>query len=277
MHTRTLLLVSLALFPVPAVSQTERPADLDEPRPIETMNTVFIEEMTWMEVRDAIADGKTTAIIATGGIEQNGPYLATGKHNIILRATTDRIARMLGDALVAPIVPFVPEGNHDPQTGHMRYPGTISLTPETFKTMLREIALSLKMHGFTSVILIGDSGGNQTPMRELADELNSEWSDSPTRVHFIPDYYDNPRWAAWIAEQGIQEVPEGLHDDLRHSSIMLLVDPQAVRVEQRIRRGLFSINGVDLSDVETISRIANGLVEYQSEITVDAIRAARGN
>src|SRR5262249_15150255 len=106
--------------------------------PIAARDSVFIEELTWLEVRDALRAGKTTAIIATGGVEMNGPYLATGKHNYILRATTEAIARKLGDALVAPIVPFVPEGEIDPPSGHMRYPGSISVTQETFKCLLTD-------------------------------------------------------------------------------------------------------------------------------------------
>src|SRR5260221_2943821 len=90
-------------------------------RPIDAVDSVFIEELTWMEVRDALKAGKTTVIIPTGGVEQNGPYLATGKHNYVLRATTEAIARKLGNALVAPIVPFVPEADIDPPTGHMQY------------------------------------------------------------------------------------------------------------------------------------------------------------
>src|SRR5437660_9215486 len=110
--------------------------DPNTPRPIEALDTVFIEEMTWMEVRDALKAGKTTVLVPTGGVEQNGPYLATGKHDYILRATTEAIARKLGNALVAPIVPFVPEGRIDPPSGHMKYPGTISLTEDTFQRLL---------------------------------------------------------------------------------------------------------------------------------------------
>lgn len=79
-------------------------------RPIDAVDTVFIEDMTWMEVRDAMQAGKDTVLIATGGIEQNGPYLAANKHNVVLRGTTDAIARKLGNTLVAPIIGFVPEG-----------------------------------------------------------------------------------------------------------------------------------------------------------------------
>src|SRR5581483_747644 len=96
-----------------------------------------------------------------GGVEQNGPYLVTGKHNVILRATTEAIARKLGDALVAPIVPFVPEGDIDPPSLHMKYPGSISVTEATFESLLTEICASLRVHGFRRILLIGDSGGNQ--------------------------------------------------------------------------------------------------------------------
>src|SRR6202041_1455661 len=127
-----------AFFTVQAQAPAPDPVspDPNSLRPIAARDTVFMEEMTWMEIRDAMRAGKGTAIVATGGIEQNGPYLPAGKHNVIPRATTEAIARKLGDALVAPIVPFVPEGQIDAPTEHMRYPGTISLTEDTYKRLL---------------------------------------------------------------------------------------------------------------------------------------------
>ena len=142
--------------------------DPDAPRPIPVRDTVFMEDMTWMEVRDAMRAGKDTAIVATGGIEQNGPYLVAGKHNVVLRATTEAIARKLGNALVAPIVPFVPEGDIDPPTLHMRYPSTISVTEGTYRALLAEICACLRTHGFRRIVLIGDSGGNQKGMEAVA-------------------------------------------------------------------------------------------------------------
>src|SRR5262245_25767903 len=140
-----------------------------------------------MEVRDALRAGKTTVIVPTGGVEQNGPYLATGKHNYILRATAEAIARKLGDALVAPVVAFVPEGDLAPPTGHMRYPGTISLTEDTYQRLLAEICACFRAHGFGHVVLVGDSGGNQKGMREVAARLNGTWAGDRTRVHFISE------------------------------------------------------------------------------------------
>src|SRR5204863_10141051 len=122
--------------------------DPNTPRPIEAVDSVWIEDLTWMEVRDAMKAGKTTVLVPTGGVEQNGPYLTTGKHNVVLRATAEAIARKLSDALVAPIVAFVPEGDIDPPTSHMKYPGTISLTEDTFQRLLVDICDSLRVHGF---------------------------------------------------------------------------------------------------------------------------------
>jgi creatinine amidohydrolase/Fe(II)-dependent formamide hydrolase-like protein len=274
-RTPAQLALLLLVVPVTAVAQATTP-DPETPREIEVYDTVFLEEMTWLEVRDAMRAGKTTAIIPTGGIEQNGPYLALGKHNYILRATTDRIARILGDALVAPIVPFVPEGNIEPPSGHMLYPGTISVTEETFRALLTDIACSLKTHGFLHIILIGDSGGNQDGMRAVADQLSAAWSDEATSIHYIPEYYDNPLWNQWLELRGIQQVDEGLHDDVRHSAIMMTVDPTTVRMEQRLERGLFSINGVALEPANVTIELGNDLVEYQATVTANAIRMAIG-
>jgi len=101
---------------------------MDTPNPLPAPNTVWIEEMTWMDVRDALESGKTTALITTGGVEPNGPFLATGKHNFVLRTNCDAIARELGDALCAPVIKLVPEGNINPPSSHMTSPGTISMT-----------------------------------------------------------------------------------------------------------------------------------------------------
>lgn len=270
----SLLLGVLILFPGAGAQAQAASPDPESPRPIQASESLWLEEMTWMEVRDAMRGGKTTAIVATGGVEQNGPYLVTGKHNIILRATAEAIALELGNALIAPIVPFVPEGDFDPPTGHMRYPGTVGVRQETFRALLTDIAMSLKANGFREVVLIGDSGGNQDGMEAVARTLGESWEGSGTRVHFIPEYYDNPRWNEWLEGQGITEVSQGLHDDFRHASIMALVDPEFIRTDQRRARGLFSINGVDLDPLDRTLTLAEELVAFQARVTADAIRVA---
>jgi creatinine amidohydrolase/Fe(II)-dependent formamide hydrolase-like protein len=247
---------------------------LHVPRPIEAMDTVFIEEMTWMEVRDALESGKKTAIVATGGVEQNGPYLATGKHNVVLRATTEAIARKLGDALVAPIVAFVPEGDIDPPTGHMKYPGTFSLSEDTYQRLLTEICGCLRTHGFRHVILIGDSGGNQDGMKQVAARLTTQWKDRPTGVHFIREYYDYPGVARWLEQQGVKQKDEGLHDDFAMTAQMMAVDPTTVRMKQRLAAGKFRINGVELAPAEKTIAWGRKIIDFRADATVQAIRKA---
>ncbi len=281
-HYLAVVMISLRLFSSSTWAQ-DLPAfmtpDPNTPSPIEVYDTVFIEEMTWMEVRNALRAGKTTVIIATGGVEQNGPYVATGKHNYTLLATTDAIARKLGDALVAPIVPFVPEGRIDPPSGHMRYPGTISVKPETFQRLLTDIASSFKAHGFKHIILIGDSRGNQVGMQAVADTLSIEWPTDSTSIHYISEYYNaHPVLPQnkWLETQGIHEVDEGLHDNFVSSAILMTVDPNLVRMQQRIKANKFSINGVNLAPSERTIEIGKRAVEYLTEKTVVAIQKAIG-
>jgi creatinine amidohydrolase len=287
MQWRTCLLIALLVATpglraegqtteLPGLTDRAMVPDPDMARPIAALNSVFIEELTWLEVRDALRAGKTTAIIATGGVEQNGPYLATGKHNYVLRVVTERIARGLSNALVAPIVPFVPQGNIDPPDTHMLYPGTISVRGETFKELLKDIANSLRVHGFEHIILIGDSGGNQDGMREAAAELSAAWRGGGSTIHYIPEYYDNARVAGWLRSQGVHEVDEGWHDNVQYTAQMMVLDPTLVRMHQRIEAGNFSINGVDLAPPERTVELGNRLADYQATLTIAAIRAALG-
>src|SRR6266498_3142080 len=117
-------------------------------------DTVFLEELTWTELRDLIRSGKTTIILPTGGTEQNGPHMALGKHNVRVKALAEKIARGLGNALVAPVLAYVPEGGIAPPTGHMRFPGTITPPDEVFQKVLESAARSVGLHGFRDVVLL---------------------------------------------------------------------------------------------------------------------------
>ncbi len=246
------------------------------PRPIEAVDTVFIEDMTWMEVRDAMAAGKDTVIVATGGIEQNGPYLVAGKHNVVLRGTTEAIARKLGNALVAPIIGFVPEGDLDPPTVHMNYPSTVSLTEDTYRRLLVDVCSCYRTHGFKHVVMIGDSGGNQDGMKAVAEELNAKWKGGKTKFWFIPEYYNYGSLKAWLEERGIQQTDEGLHDDFAMEAVMLSIDPNSVRMKQRVAAGKFKINGVDLAPVEKTVALGKQIIDYRAEVAVKEIRKAIG-
>src|SRR6266404_9801371 len=126
--------------------------------PLLAQRSVYIEDLTWPEVQQAIQSGKTNAIIYTGSTEQNGPHMAIGKHNFIARWVAGAIAIKLGDALVYPTLPFAITGDLTQKTGHMRFPGSVSLNAQTFRNVVHDIAMSAADAGFKNVFLMGDHG-----------------------------------------------------------------------------------------------------------------------
>jgi len=146
--------------------------------------SVFLEDYTWPELRDAIAAGATTAIVFSGSVEESGPHLALGKHNLRARAYAERIARTLGGTLVAPIVPAAPTG-----PDLMRFPGTLNVRPEVFAEYNADIARSLAAAGFKTILLLGDHGGDQAPLQALAPRLDAELAPRGVHVYFIGDGY----------------------------------------------------------------------------------------
>lgn len=193
---------------------------------------VYLEELTWVEVREAVRQGKTTAIIPTGGIEQNGPHAVLGKHNYIVRHTAGEIARALGDALVAPVVGFVPEGGIEPPEGHMLLAGTISVSEEVFAAILESTARSLRAHGFTRILFIGDSGGNQATQARVAEALNAAWAGSGVRALHVGDYYAANGQVAWLLERGETRQSIGTHAGIRDTSELMAVFPEGVRMDR---------------------------------------------
>ena len=191
--------------------------------------SVFLEGLTSVEVGEAIQGGVTTVILPTGGTEQNGPHMTLGKHNFIVKYTSEQIARRLGKALVAPVVKYVPEGDADPPTGHMRYPGTITLPNEHFMKLVEFAARSFRAHGFSDIVFLPDSGGNVAGMKAVAELLNKEWRGEATRVHLADDYYANNGFAEWLIEQGETQQTIGSHAGLDTTSDLLAVAPEQVR------------------------------------------------
>ncbi|MCY3676797.1 MAG: creatininase family protein [Gemmatimonadetes bacterium] len=243
----------------------------------EPVNTVFIEEMTWTEIRDAIAAGKTTVILPTAGTEQNGPHMVMGKHRYIIDEASDRIARELGNALVAPAVTYVPEGEVDPPSGHMRYAGTITLPNEFFMKLVEYAARSLRAHGFTDIVFIGDSGGNQRGMEAVAAQLNDEWGGDGATVHFIGDYYANNGFRDWLMEQGETDETIGRHAGISDTSILLYVEPRHIRQDQLAPGGGFENSGVSGDPTRASAEYGRVGMEMRVDAAVRQIRAAIGS
>lgn len=249
----------------------------DTANPLPKADTVWLEEMTWMDVRDALAAGKTTVIIPTGGHEPNGPWLALGKHNYVLTANCDAIARKMGNALCAPVIKHVPEGNIDPPSGHMTSPGTITLREDTFRALLTDTAESLIAHGFKQVFFIGDSGGNQGGQRAVAEALNTKYAGKSLVAH-IQEYYDYASVTEFMATKGLKEgKSDGLHDDVIITLNMYVQDPKSVRFDERVKAGKTTINGVDISNKAKNTEWAKQIVAFRTDHTIAAINKAIAN
>jgi len=269
--------LALAFLSISAIAQT----------------SLWTEELTAQEVRDAVKSGKTTIVIGTGGVEQNGPYTAGGKHNFVLQTVMPYIGKAIGNTLLAPIVKFVPEGDIDPKpSGHMLHAGTISVEQATFEALLTDICRSYKTHGFTDIILIGESGGNQTGMANVAKKLNERWSAEKARGHFLAEYYSEDMWSYdFLKKRGIVQIDRtpppgkqpdhawhtrnGIHDDVHYEAMIAVQDPTLIRAQQRLKSGDFSLHGVDLKPLQKTIQLGRDLAEYRAQITARAFARSK--
>jgi hypothetical protein len=267
---------------------------VETPRPIAARASLWTEELTWMEVRDAVRAGFTTILIGTGGVEMNGPYVAGGKHNYVLQTVLPYIAKAIGKTLIAPVVRFVPEGSIEPKaTGHMAYPGTISVEEATFEALLTDICRSYRAHGFRDIVLLGDSGGNQAGMQKVAERLNEKWKGDSARVHFLAEYYNEDPWSyAFLKKQGVVQIDKtppagekadrpahtrnGIHDDVYYEAQIAVQDPNLIRAEERMKVGQFRLHGVELGPVSKTVELGRKLAEYRAGITARAFAASQG-
>ena len=195
--------------------------------------SVFIEELTWTEIQAAVRAGTTTVIIPSGGTEQNGPHMVLGKHNIIVKFAAGNIATRLGNALVAPVVTYVPEGTPDPPTDHMRFPGTVTLPQEYYMKLLEYAARSFAAHGFLDIVFIGDHGGTEPGQQLVAAALNTEWAATRVRVHDVAAYYtaglDNNEA---LMTQGVTAEAIGSHAGIPDTSELMAIDPNGIRPDK---------------------------------------------
>jgi creatinine amidohydrolase len=183
--------------------------------------SVYIEEMTWPEIRDAQAAGKTSAVIVAGGIEQNGHHMALAKHNVIARYVGGQIAERLGNALVYPVVPFLMAGDPIEKTGHMRLPGTISLPSEVFLGVIRGVALSAISAGFKNVYVLGDHGGGQSELRLAAETLDADWRAKGVHVYYLTNTGAAQKVNAYLSEK---KVAPGGHAGVAESAQVMFLD-----------------------------------------------------
>jgi len=246
---------------------------------------VYLEDMTWTELRDAIRAGRTTAIVPIGGTEQSGPAIALGKHNVRVRWLSERIALALGNAVVAPVIAYVPEGSVAPPTSHMRFPGTLTVPPEVFSATVDSAARSLRAAGFREIVLLGDHGSYQRELAKVAARLTRDWKSVGVRVIAPEAYYKSASdgFAQLLRARGYRDDEIGTHAALADTSLTLAVDPALVRSDQLQgpshldesvgvyggdpRRASAELGrlGLDLIERETVLAIRTDLQEHPRE------------
>lgn len=295
MKAKLMVLLAMSLFAASASAQgrgaggsdsaqAARRAAANRPRTIDGINTVWLEELTQPEFRDMIKDGHTTALIMTGGVENNDGNLQMNKHNINIKLLGEMMARKLGKTLVAPLVTLEP-GN----AGANIQPGRAGpmITQATYVSLLYDMGNYLRSMGFKQIFYMGDSGGNSRGMQAAADSLTNVYASNPDKVYFkhIPEFYNHTS----VVQPYIQnelKIPEGirigassgtsgLHEELGIDATMALADPQSIRFEQRVKAGQAEINGIKFQSLAWLQDLGRKVAEVRVTATVNAINAYR--
>src|SRR5690349_3818893 len=201
------LILSFALAAPAAAVQSKSAPQANPP-------LVEFEMMTWPEVKKAIGEGKTTALVYNGGTEQRGPQDVNGGHTLMARETVRAIAIRLGNAIAAPVLPF------SPNNASAELPGTIGLTPELFAAINEQVAEQLIKTGFKNIVLMGDHGGGQQQLGDVAKKLTAKYAAQGIKVVFCNDVYStaNDDFDKWLQSQGY---PSSSHAGIPDTSEML--------------------------------------------------------
>ena len=273
MQVTALRLFLLAVLAVSATALAQTPASA------EMTASVFLEDLTSPELTAAIRAGKTTILVPIGGTEQNGPHMVLGKHNVRVKVLAGKIARELGNALVAPVIAYVPEGGVNPPTGHMRYPGTITVPADVYRKVLESAARSLRLAGFRTIVFLGDSGDYQKDNELVARQLDREWAGTSVRVVAIVEYYRAATvgFAGALRQRGYSDAEIGVHAGLADTSLALAVDPVLVRPEhQQTPQIAPPLPGVSGDPRRATAELGKAGVDMIVSQSVAAIRKAGG-
>ena len=267
MNTRILIAAAAVTVASTTATHAQRPNLLAPP---------YTETMPWIDVRAAIDAGKKVIIIPTGGVEQNGPHMTLGKHNDIVTFAAGLIAEKV-NGLVAPTIKWVPEGDNPDVV--QRMPGTITQPQAAFESLLDAAVRSQKVHGFTSIILIGDNGGNQRGQLAVADSLNKEWAGSGVKVYALNDYYvkGHSDIYAWLEKEfGYTRQMVGSHAGIMDTSQLLWVNPSAVRSDNRLLNGGGPGSGVNGDPTKATAELGKRMIDFKVNAAVAQYNLLKG-
>lgn len=201
-------------------------ASMAAPAHAPARHLVEFEKMTWVEVKQAIAAGSTTALIYTGGVEQRGPQNANGGHNLIAYATVKAIAEKLGNAIFLPVLPYTPND------ASADLPGTIGITDDLLGAILERLTEQSVKSGFKNVIIMGDHGGGQPKVYQaVAKKMNDAYAPKGIHVYYCDQVYTaaNDAFEAYMAEH---KLPPDLHGGISDTSEMMYLDKDGTWVRR---------------------------------------------
>lgn len=198
-------------------------------RAVEQRSSVYLEELRSGDVQAALSTAPMTLIIPTGGVEQNGSHMSLGKHNAVIRASAGRLAERLGHTLVAPVVPYVPNGSRNPPTGHMQFKGSFSIDDSVYQHYLFEIVDSARIQGFKYIILMHAHGESQWAEHIVQEAMATQ---HPELIVWVADsYYDEKTLRQRLKDAGFSESVIGTHAGMIDTSELLAVAPDLVWVK----------------------------------------------
>jgi creatinine amidohydrolase len=184
---------------------------------------VEIELMTYPEISAAIhQQGRTTVLVINGGIEQRGPHAVLGGHSLTAMPQAVDIARKLGNALVAPVMPFSIAGSHL----NAKTPGSINMPGPVFAAVNEAIVDSMVVNGFKNIVLMGEHGGGQKELAAVARKTNAKYSPQGAHVFFCGDFYEKTQkdFQQWMSAN---HLPPSTHGGIPDTSLMMYLGGDA--------------------------------------------------
>jgi creatinine amidohydrolase/Fe(II)-dependent formamide hydrolase-like protein len=228
---------------------------------------VEIELMTHTEIHDAIhKHGKTTVLIYNGGTEQRGPQAVLGGHTFMARRTAESIARRLGNALVAPVLPFSPAGSHL----NAKWPGSVDLPADLYVKVNEAVVASMVTNGFRNIVLMGDHGGGQQELAGLARTLDGRYATQGVRVYFCSSVYKEARedFNAWLKQH---EFPVGTHASIPDTSELMYLGVKEYVRKDRLVAGS-SENGITGDPRRSSPELGKRVFDMKVDYGVQEIR-----
>lgn len=191
------------------------------------MEKVFMEEMSWQEIQDAMEQGADTVLICAASQEQHGPHMAENTDYVLGREAYGRVAKRLGNALVAPVIRPGLSGHH------MAFPGSLTLRPEIFRGIVEDYVAAYVNQGFKTIILGSSHGGNFATLEKMTEELQARYPQVKIfSAMSLADFME----LCGESERRFQ-LPEGScggHACCFETSQMLYLKPELVHMERAV-------------------------------------------